>query len=202
MSSPVFVAENLRIPVEKVEDAPQHFALESHAEWWEGARAVLDEPRIALRAPFRASLEGYRIGARLLFRGRLEGIVDLLCGRCGAPFALHFDEPLELLLEPAASGTAVPEGGILLDPEDLELGQYAGEELDFGPVMLEILALAWPMQPRCSEECRGLCPVCGNDRNVEMCSCETEAANRPFADLDKLLEQSRAKPPKPGRSGR
>ncbi len=179
------------MPTEHVLETPARFELEAPATWWDEARAVFHEADLGLSRPFRADLEAYRIGARLLFRGRIGGEVEMVCGRCAAPYLCAFDEPLELLLEPAADPKAVPESGIQLDPEDLALGQYAGDELDFGPIILEILALVWPMQPRCSESCRGLCPVCGRNRNEESCNCETEEKNRPFAGLDKLLEGSR-----------
>ncbi len=71
------------------------------------------------------------------------------------------------------------------------LGRYAGDRLDFQPVVLEMLSLVWPMQPRCTEECRGLCPVCGSNLNTDTCSCETRASNRPLAQLGKLLQARR-----------
>ena len=88
-----------------------------------------------------------------------------------------------------------------IDYEDIEIGQYSGDALDFGPLILEIVSLAWPMQPRCSETCRGVCPVCGRNRNEEACNCESGEASRPFAGLDQLLEKSRKKPRRSGRSG-
>ena len=33
----------------------------------------------------------------------------------------------------------------------------------------EVLLLELPMAPLCRDDCRGLCPVCGADRNVEIC---------------------------------
>ena len=79
----------------------------------------------------------------------------------------------------------------VLDPEDPEVGRYAGDELDFGAAVLEILTLAWPMQPRCRESCRGLCPNCGTNWNVEPCGCVETSVSRPFAGLKGLLERAR-----------
>jgi uncharacterized protein len=184
---------DLSIRVDSVTETPAPIVLETSTAWWECVRQAFQESTSKALEPFVVRLEGYRIGERLLFRGRLAGTVELDCGRCAEAYPQEFSEPLELLLEPAQNPERIPEGGIELDAEDLELGRYAGDELDFQPVILEILSLVWPMQPLCTEECRGLCAVCGRNRNTQTCSCETQAADRPLAGLGKLLEDSRKK---------
>jgi uncharacterized protein len=142
-------------------------------------------------------LEGYRLGQRLLFRGAVGGVVEIPCARCVEPYAHAFEDALQLLLEPLPapdSAENVPEGGIELDPDDLEVGRYFGDELDFGVVLREILHFNWPMQPRCAEGCQGLCPLCGANRNTDPCECEGEGKPRPFAELGKLLTQSKSRP--------
>jgi uncharacterized protein len=181
----------LSVRCEVVKETPRDFRLEADTTWWNAVRELFRDPDARLAAPLVAAFEGYRLGARLLFRGRLTGELGLRCSRCGEPVALAISEPLELLLEPAQNPAQIPEGGIELDPEDLELGRYAGDELDFGPVVLEILSLAWPMQPLCSDSCPGLCPMCGAVRSRQACSCEMKQAGRPFAGLEQLLKESR-----------
>ena len=97
-----------------------------------------------------------------------------------------------MLLEPAPANEAVPEGGILLDPEDAALGRYRGDEIELDAPILELLALAWPMQPVCSETCRGLCSRCGGNLNQSSCGCDSGTGRRPFSDLRALLERSRS----------
>jgi uncharacterized protein len=181
----------LSVRCETVKETPRHFRLEAGPAWWSKVRELFRDPDAQLASPLVADFEGYRLGARLLFRGRLTGELALRCSRCGEPVALQVSEPLELLLEPAQNPALIPEGGIELDAEDLELGRYAGDELDFGPVVLEILSLAWPMQPLCTESCPGLCPMCGAVRSRQACTCEMRQASRPFAGLGQLLEESR-----------
>jgi len=189
-------ASGLAIRLERIVDSPRPFHLESDAAWWDRVREDfgVGPGEATLVAPFVSDLEAYRLGQRLLFRGKVAGTVRFACSRCAEPLEVRFEEPLELLLEPAQNPALVPEGGIALDPEDFELGRYAGDELDFGPVIEEILALAWPMQPLCAEDCQGLCPVCGAVRSRQTCTCETRQPNRPFAELGRLIEESRKKP--------
>jgi uncharacterized protein len=180
----------LTIRAESVKETPRHFRLETDDAWWAESAPLFRDPSVRALEPFVAEIDAYRLGARLLFRGHLVGSLELRCSRCGEPVTLHVSEPLELLLEPAQNPALIPEGGIELDAEDLELGRYAGDELNFGPVVLEILALAWPMQPLCSESCQGLCPMCGAVRSHEVCACETQQTNRPFAALSRMLQDT------------
>lgn len=182
---------SLLIELASVQESPRRFLLQCDAASWEHACESLRETDVPMARPFTIDLQGHRIGARLLFRGRLEGGVELQCGRCLEAYAHGFDEPVELLLEPAPVGQEPPPGGILLDAEDLELGTYVGDELDFEPLLLEILALNWPMQPRCDESCRGLCPGCGGNRNRDECGCPPPPGLRPFEGLAKMLAASR-----------
>jgi uncharacterized protein len=54
-----------------------------------------------------------------------------------------------------------------------------------------MLALAVPVQPLCREDCLGLCPRCGIDRNVERCSCTEARPASPFAVLATLRGSDR-----------
>jgi uncharacterized protein len=61
-----------------------------------------------------------------------------------------------------------------LDPgsDDLDLFPYSGEEVDLAPLLREQIILAVPYAPLCSDACRGLCVVCGIDRNTGTCTCD------------------------------
>ena len=181
---------HLVIPIGQLGDSPRRFHLECDAEWWDRARLHLRELESPLLRAFELDVRGHRLGARLLFQGELRGQVELSCGRCLETFPFGVREPLQILLEPAPPG-AVLESGIELDPEDPEVGRYAGDELDFDSLAMEMLALVWPMQPHCREDCAGLCPGCGANRNREPCRCESAPGRRPFEALRELIERSK-----------
>lgn len=195
--NPSAPSTELTVAVIDVEDQLTRFPLQANGDWWDDNRALLPDQTAELRTPIELGLEGYRLGQRLLFRGDVVGRLELRCGRCVEPFELRLNERLELLLEPLPTASITDrlvsdalEGGMLLDAEDLEIGQYAGEQLDFGAALREILIFNWPMQPRCEEGCLGLCPSCGVNRNRETCQCQNEEPKGPFAELGKLLDQS------------
>ena len=178
----------LSIERRKVVEQATRFRLEADAGWWDALRGALPEPALRLLDPFVLELEGHSLGRRLLFRGTANGAVELVCGRCAESYRLGFGEPVEVLLEPASETKPIP-GGIELDSEEAGLGRYNGDELDFAPVLSEVVFLSWPMQPLCKEECLGLCSECGVNRNREPCRCDTGDRTRPFSALGGLLER-------------
>jgi uncharacterized protein len=48
---------------------------------------------------------------------------------------------------------------------------YSGERLELSPMAGDLIALNTPMRHLCKEDCLGLCPVCGADRNIADCRC-------------------------------
>src|SRR5205814_8075012 len=60
-----------------------------------------------------------------------------------------------------------------LDAGDAEIGFYEGVGLELNDVLREFVLLALPMQRLCSENCKGICPECGQNRNQNECSCRT-----------------------------
>jgi uncharacterized protein len=97
------------------------------------------------------------------------------------------------VLEPAgdrvpaepAEAAALARDGLALGDE-LESGWFRGPEIELGGYLREVVALALPVQPLCREDCRGLCPRCGADRNRETCACEETKPSSPFAVLAAL----------------
>ncbi|MEN6607705.1 MAG: DUF177 domain-containing protein, partial [Bryobacteraceae bacterium] len=79
--------------------------------------------------------------------------------------------------------------------EELEVGAgesdldfYEGEGLELELVLREQVLLALPMQRVCRADCKGICPVCGQNRNNVECNCRTETADDRWAALRDLSE--------------
>ncbi len=64
-----------------------------------------------------------------------------------------------------------------------------GDSIDLREPVMESILLELPVKVLCSEECKGLCPICGADRNVEECSCSIHEVDPRMQQLKRLLEQ-------------
>jgi uncharacterized protein len=67
---------------------------------------------------------------------------------------------------------ATAEDGAEVAEGDLDLFPFDGDKIDLEPLMREQFVLAIPYAPLCKEDCKGLCPQCGIDRNTASCTCE------------------------------
>jgi len=132
---------------------------------------------IEIIGKMRVELELTKEGASsVLVKGRLEGDIRQKCSRCLSDFE-----------SPVTTGFAVMfRDAALISDEDRQSDyySYSNNEIDLYPYLRETLILEAPVKPVCSDECMGLCPVCGKNRNIEKCSCEIKETYRPFENLD------------------
>lgn len=73
--------------------------------------------------------------------------------------------------------------------EDEDAYPLDGDVVDLLPLVRDAVMLALPLAPLCADDCRGLCPVCGADRNAAPCGCEARRDPR-WAGLDVLSSGS------------
>lgn len=94
----------------------------------------------------------------LLVQGKFEGKVTAECVRCLS----EFEQPLDIDFSElyAFSPRSISESGLLL-PEDAHI--------DLEPLVREYLLIEVPISPLCRPDCKGLCVVCGQDLNEEIC---------------------------------
>src|SRR6266850_1290713 len=92
------------------------------------------------------------------------------------------DAPVDVRVVPKPSGA----DSVELGADDLDVDFYENDELDMARVVVNETTLALPMKPLCREDCRGLCPVCGANRNVAPCTCDTRPPDPRLAALRDL----------------
>ncbi|HEY7140113.1 MAG TPA: DUF177 domain-containing protein [Methylomirabilota bacterium] len=124
-----------------------------------------------------------RRGEKVAIAGRFEATAHLLCGRCLDPIEARVEPTVDLQLVPQPSGR---QSQVELGRDDLEVDFYQGDVLDVGALLRSETDLALPMKPLCRPDCRGLCPVCGGNKNVTECRCETRGVDPRLAPLEAL----------------
>ena len=135
---------------------------------------VLELDQIDGCGPVRADLRIEEMVGGVLARGEVKASIRLRCNRCLGPVAFDAAAPVVQAYGQESEGdilTIGPDGAI-----------------DLSEVLHDELCLSIPLVPLCSEACRGLCPACGNDLNVDPCGGHSEAQGSPFTVLEGLLE--------------
>jgi uncharacterized protein len=118
-------------------------------------------------------------------RGHLSVTMEAECDRCLERVPFPIETSFDLIYVPAAesvSGRAEVE----VAEEQIEVGFYEGSGVELRDVIREHVLLSLPMRKICSEACKGICPECGQNRNLADCRCEVKAADDRWAALRNL----------------
>ena len=121
--------------------------------------------QIEVDGPLKISLDVLKAEDSFVLTGKILGDLILQCSRCLKEFSYPIEVEIsdELFIE---------------DIEDLH-------NVDIFPVLVSDIILEIPIKPLHDEDCKGLCPVCGQDLNEGDCDCEVENVD---PRLEKLKE--------------
>lgn len=127
--------------------------------------------QVHLEGSVRPLEEGY------LVKGWFSCSGEPLCSRCLEPVAWQTRE--EYVLEYRNVGEIAGQEEVSLDEADLDVGFIEDESIDLRAMAIERVELALPIRIVCNEQCAGLCPTCGGNRNLEDgCRCQEEVDPR------------------------
>lgn len=112
--------------------------------------------------PCRIELDYRQTSGTFHFHGRVEGSYSSECAHCLDPVKVTIRGEFDLMVRHDEHGGETADDLVVLSPSQ--------HDLDLSPFIRETVVLNEPMIVLCSESCRGLCPVCGVNRNRETCN--------------------------------
>ena len=130
--------------------------------------------RYSFAGPAHAEADYWFDGEGMTVNGRFSAKITVVCSRClkeilypvDFRFTEHYKESLEDGVYP-----------------------YTGDEIDLDRMLCDNVVLSLPLKFLCSEDCKGLCGICGKDLNNGQCGCTNEVdAKNPFYSLSKLYD--------------
>lgn len=116
--------------------------------------------------------------------GEVEGVVLMECRRCLKPTPTHVHAHFQHMLRYQPGLEAV----VFHEEDEDEYYAFGEPDLDLLPFLTEAFVTEMPYTVLCEEGCKGLCPVCGADRNLVDCGHEAEA-HHPLLGLKNLLPE-------------
>ena len=171
----------MRIELDKLEAASNSFA---HV--YEPEEIILDEEYARLIKQPEITGRASRKGSEVRLRGKITASAEIDCSRCLKAVVIPVETEFDVTYIPAEEyeESAPAE----LQEDDLSLAVFDGEAIDVDELVREQLLLALPARALCREECKGLCPVCGADKNTDSsCACEQKDIDPRWAGLKAVM---------------
>jgi len=135
---------------------------------------------IVAHGPVHVELHAQHEGGVVKVSGTLAVDLEISCSRCLS----HVRQTLEL---PFQEGFALQSvAGI--DPEE-EIHLVADETVELAPYIAENVVVGLPYISLCQDDCKGLCPVCGTNRNQHDCGCKQEKIDPRLAGLADFFKE-------------
>ena len=139
------------------------------------------DERVRLTEP--ASVKGrVRLSGNEVFvNGHIDARAQVECDRClqpveapvNADFTLEYITPSEYESSEAAE----------LTEAEMSVSVFDGKAIDVDEIVKEQILLAVPTRMLCREDCKGICPECGIDKNTGECQCVADDIDPRWAAL-------------------
>ena len=133
-----------------------------------------------------AAIEG-KLSKRIMqadVEGEISADVNIECSRCLQLIEKSLKFPFNASYIAPENLTEAKE--VELNESDLEVAPFDGQHIDVKELVREQILLNLPIQVFCSEDCKGLCPQCGANRNLIDCNCEEKEIDPRWAALKNL----------------
>jgi len=151
----------------------------------------LDRVELAGVSPVAINVEVDKgdLPAEYLVEGTAEFAGDLNCSRCVEPYPFANPSTFHVRFRPRPQASGENEEVEITNEDELDVEYYSEREIPLKDLALEQVQLSIPMKPLCDEQCLGLCPTCGANRNRESCSCESAGSDDRWGALKAIREE-------------
>jgi len=125
---------------------------------------------LSVADPVRIQVHLAQAGDRIQVKGTVATGIVRACSRCACEFVAPITTPVEEYFIPAGSPEAQFQEELCA--EEMNVFTYDENYIELGEVIRQNLIAAIPMRSLCREDCKGICPGCGQDLNLGPCRCE------------------------------
>ncbi|MDL2257718.1 DUF177 domain-containing protein [Eubacteriales bacterium OttesenSCG-928-K08] len=135
--------------------------------------------KLTFAEPVRLDITYSYDGEALALSGELAVVLSSLCASCNETFCEKLNIPVD---ERFVKGEL---------PQDTEAYSFDADRINLDTMVLDNIFLSIPIRSLCKEDCAGLCPACGCNKNMVSCSCDVWEEKSPLAALSQLLKDDK-----------
>jgi len=142
------------------------------------------DDRIRLTQPATVKGKVRLSGNEVFVNGHIDTRAQVECDRCLQQIELPVsaDFALEYITGSDYESSNLAE----LTEDAMAVSVFDGEAIDIDEIVKEQIVLAVPTRVLCREDCKGICPECGIDKNTGECQCVTDDIDPRWAALKNL----------------
>jgi uncharacterized protein len=144
----------------------------------------LKPEEVFLMNPVEIDLYVIKSADKFTFQAKVSALLEAECARC----LKLFQHPLRSEIKFVIDQTDIAGGADFQDDDYIFLSK-AIPAYGLVPRIKEALILNLPMRFLCSPECKGLCPHCGKDLNLQTCNCKKEEIDPRWGKLEQLIKE-------------
>jgi uncharacterized protein len=180
--------KNLILHVEQLKEKEFYNEFEENPQVFPIIAEIVKNRECEFLKPLNIRLKAFRIRELFEVQGTFRTSVRLPCSRCLKDFDTPLASDFELTYTKEVPGLmdVFEDEEIELRVEEIGMFYFNGEEINLQHGIQEQVVMAFPLQPLCDKNCKGLCPNCGSNLNQEDCNCKQEPSTNKFAALKDL----------------
>jgi uncharacterized protein len=144
----------------------------------------ISSERVNFPDPIEVDLSATLSGDEIICQGEVYTTVEIECSRCLEIYDLPIKADLQFVAQILDSPIDMPG-----DDEDFEVISKTQNILDISQRVRDAIVLAIPLKPLCSEDCKGLCPICGANLNDSECDCKPDRTDERWDALKDLFNE-------------
>lgn len=155
-----------------------------HLDFYEQVDVSDVHPNVAEAASVHVKADARFDEGLYVIDGKLSTTLTLKCSKC----LTTYEWPLSVDWHEVFSREQPVDEE---DDENAHVHFVDENEVDLTPYIQEVLLLEIPFVPVCREDCQGLCPTCGINRNRDRCDCTQEVIDPRLAELEKFFSSEK-----------
>ncbi|HAU31596.1 MAG: hypothetical protein XD78_0781 [Desulfotomaculum sp. 46_296] len=140
----------------------------------------IDREEIPFAGPVDIEIELTSSDKTIQAEGTVKAVIQRPCDRCLSPVEVLIEAPFKEIY----FSTSTTQDNLLQD----EWISFKNEVIDIEPEVIKSLITALPMKTLCDQNCRGLCPSCGQNFNTGKCACSEEEIDPRLVELREIIK--------------
>lgn len=145
---------------------------------------VLEGYDLEVREPIEVDVELVNPARRtFVMNAYIRGTAFEPCRRCLTPTAVDIEDTFRVVYQEPGRDADETEDSV---DDDVVWIDSGAARIEIDQQVRDRLFLETDRYPVCHAECKGICPVCGANRNEEECDCTVETVDPRWNELEKL----------------